>query len=137
MYTVHVLVKNLIFFYSEYSLSLSLSLSLSQSYASVTLQGLIHFSSSWSLPASHYWLLGDIMIYQRDPLPSSGRHTLYNTSIYNDTSGLTQDNEIIGILKNYQQRNCKHAQYIVPSVVLVRIIILVLFGQIFPSDHGL
>ena len=135
MYTVHVLVKNLIFFYSEYSLPLSLSLS--QSYASVTLQGLIHFSSSWSLPASHYWLLGDIMIYQRDPLPSSGRHTLYNTSIYNDTSGLTQDNEIIGILKNYQQRNCKHAQCIVTSVVLVRIIILILFGQIFPSDHGL
>ncbi|XP_003384386.1 PREDICTED: transmembrane protein 231-like [Amphimedon queenslandica] len=75
------------------------------SHASVTLQGLIHFSNSWSLPASHYWLLGDTLIYQRDPLPATGRLTTHNTTIYNDTSRLTQDNEIIGILKNYQQRN--------------------------------
>lgn len=75
----------------------------------MTLQGLIHFSNSWSLPASHYWLLGDTLIYQRDPLPATGRLTTHNTTIYNDTSRLTQDNEIIGILKNYQQRNCKQA----------------------------
>ena len=69
--------------------------------------GLIHISNSWSLPSSRLWVAGDILINQRDPLPSSGRFTNYNISFFNDTSLQAKDYELIAILRNYHQRNSK------------------------------
>jgi transmembrane protein 231 len=88
-------IQGLLFFETHY-----------KSYASVTLQGMIYFSSSWPVSAYKCWMSGDLSLYQRIPFPSSGISTTFNTTIFNDSTVLNFDDyKITNVLKRYHKRN--------------------------------
>ena len=81
----------------------------SQLFSSVTLHSLAHFSSSWAAPASRLWVGGDLGVWQRRPLPSTGRVEQYNASLFNSSSSRAEEFDITTILSRYNERNCECA----------------------------
>ncbi len=87
------------------ALWLSILILLLQLFSTAIIKSAVHVSSSWSLPSSRLWVSGDLLLYQRTPLPASGRITKYNTSFFNDSSFATNDYELTNILREIHDRN--------------------------------
>ncbi|XP_045603970.1 transmembrane protein 231 [Procambarus clarkii] len=71
----------------------------------VVVEGLGLLQHSSAVPISAIYTRTDLQLHQRRPLPYSGMHTLYNTSVLPSSSTSAKDWKLQNILSNYWERN--------------------------------
>ncbi|XP_042220198.1 transmembrane protein 231-like isoform X2 [Homarus americanus] len=73
----------------------------------VVLEGLGVVQHSSGVPVSAVYTWADLTLHQQRPLPYSGTHSLYNTSVLPLSASSAKDWKLHNILSNYWKRNCQ------------------------------
>ncbi|XP_010882387.1 transmembrane protein 231 isoform X2 [Esox lucius] len=73
--------------------------------STVVMQTLAFVQHSSSVPGSQLFIIGDLRLQQRIPLPHRGLHTVYNVSVIDGASPFASTYDLANIIGSYQDRN--------------------------------
>ena len=81
-----------------------------QVHSQVTIQSLVYLDNSRGTPASGLWMGGALGMRQQAPFPPSGRVSMFNTSLLDETGSGVKDFQLTNILSAYNRRQGEKTQ---------------------------